>query len=122
MDAEMTKPEVVEPTNGHAEPRGRKRLTETEIGAIKELRAQDKSYSEIAEATGISIGSIQKILADPAKTRKPRKAKAAPAPAAAKPVKNDTVEAVKAMLFDLIVTQGHPVAAVRGAIATHLGS
>lgn len=120
MDTETT------PTNGTAETapaekRKRARLTDTDIANIKVLKSQGKTLKEIADATGFSIGSVATHSHDGTKPKKERKARAPKATPAAAKSTLDTPTAVKSMLFDLIVVNGHPIAAVRGALATYFG-
>jgi len=113
--------------------RTRRSPTEEQIVEIRKLRAEGITFKDVAERTGFSVGTIQKFSKDeepkPAKAPKapktPKAAKTATATPAVKAAApsggTDTVNAVKAAIFDLVITQGHPIAAVRGAIATYLG-
>lgn len=112
----------------------RKRPTAEDIAQLKAWKAEGRTLAEIHELSGFSVGSIRKYTADaevapsdkPKRGRPPkvksdaapkaRAVKAAPT-VAASTARVDTVIQVKAMLFDLIAA-GHPVAAIRGALAS----
>lgn len=93
MDLAGTRPVVVSPdpptSNGAADdppvtppPAAkvkRARITSEQIAEVRRLKASGMSFKAVSAATGVSIGSIQKFVAEPG--AKKAKAKAAKAPA-----------------------------------------
>jgi len=105
----------------------RARITPEQIAEVRRLKAEGKTFKEVSTLTGVSIGSIQKYVADgaPKAAKKPvAKAKAKPAAKPAAPAAPKAapatpapkkLDALKARLFD-ILSDGYSADDIRAVL------